>query len=1172
MFTNLTFDLHLLNTKAGQDAGAAFQEFTADVLAIQFGRRLHRYSAHGVDGGMDCVIQETGARTLVECKFIGGELKVSPLNRWRYTTGKNLKANLPSPKPSKQYRPWFSKTLVVKRYLYCFSVPFVNEGERQETVREIKSFFNDLSETSGLEHLRHIEVEAWSWDDLRACLERDLQRLHWWFPNLVEGFTPLRQPRSMAATPANPNKQPFRDYLEEGVMPYYSRKTFLASHDRVPVKDEDGLLDELMEKRLLILTGKGGMGKSRLTLELGRLAVARGWSVYKAKPSVQARHLEALMRGQNHNALVLVLVDYVETQQYFREVAEWVEGYDSQHRGSQLHLIANCREHFFGQLRRYDSFRLGLNDGTDAFQRVTVQHILQHAWGKNPPAQMVEECASAPILAVFAAYLRATGRGDQLNYLLQDRTRNFTSWFHKRFQMTLGEPGIPEKLSILAALLPLSASGLDVLVDDKDFSHLYTILVRDGWINENEDDGAEMAHDVLADQLLLEGLRGKGSPRFRKAFLRDVFETAVRFHGLPSLLIALERVGEDEWVVACQPPELLRGWAETNPQAMKACRGKLMGTALLSFEDKRQWLRDEVFWHGAALDEDFRAGLVELGQVVRKEGDGRDLVRWIQAALEADPLSTRLLQLGLNLAPETFRQQALAFLEQEGGAVSGFVMMGWLGGGLPVGEIAGFLEAWQRGFSGILSFGYLARAWLDVQPDALGRLKPHCLSWLKRFGRHPHAGYLMKGWLDAGGDPEEVRTYLKPWLHKYPLEMETSFVMKAWLVACGDRGEVKKYLIPWLNQYPLEMETNFVMKAWLDAGGDRGEVKNYLIPWLNQYPLEMETSFVMTAWLDAGGDPAEVRDYLKPWLNQYPLDMETSFVMKAWLDAGGDLSMILPFCEPWLEAFATAEQAHFVITAWLKGDGDKSKVARFLGIWLQNHGTKTNADFVIRAWLDAGGDYEMVQLEARAWLAEHWREQHAVYITKVLARQPSLPPESVAHILGWCWHNAGDPDALWRFTQLKEKAFFEGLEKMALAAFDVIFQQLNNTTLKEITHSQIVMVLNGFTNSSAMQFPGYAKSIDRFFLDYLRIPGSFPPSIKTWPHMQRKPLLICLTRLLETGKLAPEKDHQALARFFQWMVHCWSSENLEKVQSEIFTLNEKFPNNTFIPNELFQAD
>ena len=72
----------------------------------------------------------------------------------------------------------------------------------------------------------------------------------------------------------------------------------------------------------LIITGKGGVGKTRLMLEIGRLAQRKGWEAYVAKPKLTTQDLDNFLSTISQNTSVILLFDYIETQNDFASIVE----------------------------------------------------------------------------------------------------------------------------------------------------------------------------------------------------------------------------------------------------------------------------------------------------------------------------------------------------------------------------------------------------------------------------------------------------------------------------------------------------------------------------------------------------------------------------------------------------------------------------------------------------------------------------------------------------------------------------------------------------------------------------------------------------------------------------------------------------------------------------------
>ena len=186
--------------------------------------------------------------------------------------------------------------------------------------KEIVEFFQKLS--YGHEHLKHLNelsVVILDWKDLRSRLEKNPHLMFRWFP-----FT---RPKGLILLDDYSNQGTFRSFLDSNKLPYYSLSQHLKHNPTPPeieIPNEENLLALLEgnDTTGLILTGSGGIGKSRLTLEFGRLALSRGWLVLRAQSRLREDALELLAKSISTNTPVLLLIDYIETQKNFSKLVE----------------------------------------------------------------------------------------------------------------------------------------------------------------------------------------------------------------------------------------------------------------------------------------------------------------------------------------------------------------------------------------------------------------------------------------------------------------------------------------------------------------------------------------------------------------------------------------------------------------------------------------------------------------------------------------------------------------------------------------------------------------------------------------------------------------------------------------------------------------------------------
>jgi hypothetical protein len=182
-------------------------------------------------------------------------------------------ANGPT-KGQSQYLPWYSADTPIAEYAFCVSAEFGNEQQRRDLKEAITTFFHGLArQRPHLSHLRALEVSIIDWNNLCDHLRKRPSSIFRWFPaSRPNGLVPLDEPGDVGT---------FRSYLYDAKSPYYS----LAEHLRttpapegVAIPSEESLLSHFESPDVtgLVIYGKGGIGKSRLTLELGKEGSGKG--------------------------------------------------------------------------------------------------------------------------------------------------------------------------------------------------------------------------------------------------------------------------------------------------------------------------------------------------------------------------------------------------------------------------------------------------------------------------------------------------------------------------------------------------------------------------------------------------------------------------------------------------------------------------------------------------------------------------------------------------------------------------------------------------------------------------------------------------------------------------------------------------------------------------------
>jgi hypothetical protein len=1100
------FDRHDNKGAGADDLGEAFQQFAYELLLFDY-PDLHFFQARGIDGAIDLAQTKDGPRCVVECKYVGTDGLAEAQKRWREVADK-LRRNLAAAEgpAEKQYEPWYRTDSPVSEYVFCVSSEFKYLGQEDKLQREIAGFFADLSTRHAhLAHLSSLSVTVLDWNDLKARLRKHPHLLLRWFK--------LTRDYGLKTLDETIDRTTFRSYLYSDKLPYYALRQHLIAAPAPQgedITDEEGLLSLVAGDRLtgLVLTGAGGVGKTRLTLEMGWLAQSEGWVVLRVLRRLKEDAIEHLAQLVTPETKTLLLIDYVETQRDFDELVNVLNDLNDS-AGLRLRYVANCRTSYYktiAAIARQEKVDISpaLEDPEaerwfDGYRRRTVRHILEHS-GVEVTEKHLTVCRDIPVFAVFISYLHTKGRRPELESLLEEQ--DFARWLVKRLQLS-GVADVLPRLAQLVALFPMPSTATHH-EDLKGYSELFHGLAADGWIEEFPADDEyraatwRAAHDVLADQILL--FHFESIPRTVEHFVRDLLTLARRVGCLRSALFTLQRLVGKPALKALDWPSILDAAINEDPPAWRTARDLLVRTSLLSNLQIINLLgKHEEVWQGAEEDTGFQQAVgwyarwaLDQKETQLDESQRSTLQSWLQKSAAHATVNNYVLTSGIKFCPELVRDAALDWIRTHPRLFqTHYLIVAWLEAGLPVDEAA-----------------------------------PYVKQWAARFSDSFHLSFIVRAWLGAGGDVEALRIPIITWLAYHKTDTRAQFVYKAWLDAGGDIETVRSSIAAWFAEHATEAEAQFVYKAWLDAGGDIETVKDAVIAWLATHATEAKAEFIYKAWLNAGGDTHAVKDAIAAWLAEHKMDEEASFIYRAWLNAGGD----------------------------------KEVVRESVVAWLDRHGTDADAQFVYQAWLEKGGSFTLIRSQVIHWLSQNCEREEAVFPTKYLTKQADIPVETVKNILKWCRKFPSNEDAFWRLTQLGRHLLNEEVAEEACATSEVILDPLlsPDTDLSPLVRGQIITLFSYFIEAPALRVGELRSRVDRLLLRWLRHPASFGDDPKPHKNVQRRSYVQRIADLVASGALSVSEDRGALERFARW-VNGWEPEWKSRLVSVIGFLERNYP-------------
>lgn len=790
------FEIQRLNPSLSSGGiGEAFETFAFELLQPDF-PGLHMFSGGGKDGAIDFSQTTASTRTVAECKYIGSGDYGDAVIRWKEVS-RHLAEHLANPlgptKGQSQYWPWYRTDPTINRFLFCFNATS-KQGQR-DALRDLIQL--DLSTLGGLHshlaHLKSVEVELIDWNDCTARLRR--------FPHLIFRWFPETRPEGLVPLEDSPQIGTFRSYLLNAKLPFYSRAKHAEHNPQIdsPLLSEEEILHLLgkTEHTGVVITGRGGVGKTRQTLELGWIALQQGWLVLRAQSRLRRESVEKLAERLTPETKTLLLVDYIETQHDFEGVIEYLQDLNNTYR-FQVRFAANCRNTYYSTVEHVaPHIRLNLSPPADdseahffrSYHHASVKHIL-HTRGIQVTDQHIHICRDVPILAVFMVYLHSTGSGLDLEELLQEP--DFGQWVAKRVHLSFPAWPIQQirrDLALLAPLFPMSGESVSKL-DAVRNRPLFDRLAADGWIERLDAEDAEssdatarwlMAHDVLADQILLSQLSDISDTILE--FVAEILTSSEKNGGLRSSLLTFQRLSEHNRLGQVPWVTLISRRMADNVSAWKPVRHLLMRSSLLTPLEKLSIVTDHpLLWEG---ESDPSLGLTIRYLSRWAATDGKTNINpgvkktLVDLLLKCDSSSTTAnLLSGLQLSPTTVTPIAEKWL---------------LSGDLPFQAHLLFVAAmqnawwsqeieiaftrWLRKFQSALLFGVALETWLN-ETGSTERVKEAVQHWLRLHRHRVHAGFVYKSWLKAGGDITSIQEPALAWLHENRKTSHVKFFLK----------------------------------------------------------------------------------------------------------------------------------------------------------------------------------------------------------------------------------------------------------------------------------------------------------------------------------------------------------------------------------------------------------
>jgi hypothetical protein len=421
-------------------------------------------------------------------------------------------------------------------YAYCVSA-VLHQSARESLTKEIQQFFASLT----VDQRPPIQaVRILDWTDLRAWLST--------MARVSDAWLGTGSPAILTYSEYQTSLKGFREYLLGSRLPFVSPG--LAS----PTSPES-LLSTLVnnsEKPGILLVGPGGVGKTRTSFEVARLAEQQGWRslhVLPDEPGITSEDLaSAVLPG---NSSTLLVFDYLDQMQRLDLGA--LRRYlipQAEQRGMRLRFFANCRPGWLRESRpARDELFATINLRQDVAQQEKIIHTMiltaaPQCLNRFGETELLRICGRRPIIALLIARelerRLLAGTLDSFEFA-KLRTGDLLHWLRKRLAddgMKVDVPpsplvpSRPSGVMVAAAtaficapnppetLVRAAAIAAETYGESCNARFIVTALESLGWLVKSSGSWLAAAHDVVADEVF-------DQVTFEKGYVHEVQFAAV---------------------------------------------------------------------------------------------------------------------------------------------------------------------------------------------------------------------------------------------------------------------------------------------------------------------------------------------------------------------------------------------------------------------------------------------------------------------------------------------------------------------------------------------------------------------------------------------------------------------------------------------------------------------
>ena len=732
-------------------------------------------------------------------------------------------------------------------------------------------------------------------------------------------------------------------YLSEDTLPYIRRSQFKNENSIEEFTTELDIYDDIFfntENEIdgVFILGEGGIGKTRLTLELGKTAYNNGYIVYEITNHFEEWNTLDL----NLNAKYCFLFDYVELSMCFN--SNIIRDLKNRYNGIEIKIIANARNTYAEDhdviLKYFKTVKFKRSDDLEKkYLKYVVNKILENH-EKEIKKQFkfdIGKIVNKPSFAIFL--IEGLLKYQTIDFHEID---DFNEYICKRLSLTFGDDKfnkLNKEIFMTIASLPISEKNLTDDVDDK----IIKPLLKDGWIERSKETNEFKAsyNDTIIDELLISYLRNLVEDDYfiKKEFI-SFFDFSIKYSYFEHCFISFGRISDKSILKNKNNKKALEEiFTKNYLKEIKDIGIEFVKSPLLDSFKKLKILFDNNILPLESEDFSYVLSNVMKKNNIYEEKEiiEKIFVNWV--SYQKNIIKYKLEHEGSFLIPAYYN----FFKESKETMV----------------DIDETSYYWIDNYSNVNGADFVFNAYLEYA-NTFKDIGDYIIKWLEIYNKYDtlEAAYLIGRYLKR---PEikliksinnidfiitKLHRFIINWLNNNIENEGYTLVLKEYLKKVNDVDSIKDTVDEWINKNKEDKSFSFILPYYISKIDNVDNIKDTVEKWINKNKDHEKFSYVVCEYLKKTKNLIEIEDTVEEWINKNKNHEDFLYVVSDYLKKAKEQNNIKDTVESWINNNINDESFSYVVAKYIKYSNDISMIQKTIEKWINGNIDHKDFDFV----------------------------------------------------------------------------------------------------------------------------------------------------------------------------------------------------------------------------------